>query len=207
MVYFALIFEEYEVVATTKGAVLDFTLALLYLALTMACEVLLSGSGVYSSLDSSIPLYRGVIWSAAILWTLVSTGRLWFYARSRGSMSDLVNSPPALAPFWAKAEKSYKLSKGTRKATAYACLFLFVFLTALPTIFSSLMAIVVLCDPNVVQEYKNCTVWESTESKRIATGTLLIAQAVIPGMLVLAPVCLVFLFVFAVCKVDCCDDD
>ena len=62
--------------------------------------------------------------------------------------------------------------------------------------------------PYVVQEYKNCTVWESTESRQISTRTLqLIAQAVIPWLLSLAPVCLVFLFVFAICKDDCCDDD
>ena len=64
------------------------------------------------------------------------------------------------------------------------------------------MADEVLCDPNVVQGY-NCTVWQSTESKRIATGTLLIAQAAIPGSLVMIPVCFSILFVFAIC----CEDD
>ena len=36
-------------------------------------------SGVYSSLDY-MPYYRGAIWSAAIVWTLVSSDRLVFYS-------------------------------------------------------------------------------------------------------------------------------
>ena len=213
MAIFALIFE-----AQTKGAILDFTLALLYLALTIACDVLLLDSGIYSSLDETIETsyYRGAIWLAAIVWTIVSAVRLWFYASK--PISNGTQPEPTLPPFYAgrpfEGQSMRDLVKNifsnpskSKKPRHFASLLLFVIFTVLPTIFSSLMASVVLCDPNVVQEYQNCTVWESTESKRIATGTLLIAQAVIPGALVSIPVCFTFLFVFAVCKDDCCDDD
>ena len=213
MAIFALIFE-----AQTKGAILDFTLALLYLALTIACDVLLLDSGIYSSLDETIETsyYRGAIWLAAIVWTIVSAVRLWFYASK--PISNGAQPEPTLPPFYAgrpfEGQSMRDLVKNifsnpskSKKPRHFASLLLFVIFTVLPTIFSSLMASVVLCDPNVVQEYQNCTVWESTESKRIATGTLLIAQAVIPGALVSIPVCFSFLFVFAVCKDDCCDDN
>ena len=213
MAIFALIFE-----AQTKGAILDFTLALLYLALTIACDVLLLDSGIYSSLDETIETsyYRGAIWLAAIVWTIVSAVRLWFYASK--PISNGTQPEPTLPPFYAgrpfEGQSMRDLVKNifsnpskSKKPRHFASLLLFVIFTVLPTIFSSLMASVVLCDPNVVQEYQNCTVWESTESKRIATGTLLIAQAVIPGALVSIPVCFTFLFVFAVCKDDCCDDN
>ena len=214
MAIFVLIFEAWEM-GTTKGATLDFALALLYLALTIACDVLLLDSGIYSSLDET-SYYRGAIWSAAIVWTIVSAVRLWFYASK--PISNGTQPEPTLPPFYAgrplEGQSMRDLVKNifsnpskSKKPRHFASLLLFVILTVLPTIFSSLMASVVLCDPNVVQEYQNCTVWESTESKRIATGTLLIAQAVIPGALVSIPVCFSFLFVFAVCKDDCCDDD
>ena len=74
MAIFALILN-----STTKGATLDFTLALFYLVLTITCEALLVDSGLYNSLNY-MPYYRGAMWSAAVVWTLVSGGRLWFYA-------------------------------------------------------------------------------------------------------------------------------
>ena len=69
----------------------------------------------------------------------------------------------------------------------------------------SIMADEVLCDPNVVQGY-NCTVWESTESRRIATGTLLIAQALIPGFILSIPVLVALLFPFVICCHECEDE-
>ena len=81
MAIFALISTYLPTLGTTKGATLDFTLALLYLVLTITCEALLVDSGVYYSLNY-MPYYRGVMWSAAVVWILVSGGRLWFYARN-----------------------------------------------------------------------------------------------------------------------------
>ena len=192
MAIFALFF-------STKGAILDFTLALLYLVLTIACEVLLLDSGVYSSLDY-MPYYRGAMWLAAIVWILVSSGRLWFHV-TKHSESTLCCTLPN------HVNNSFKnASKDTRKKIGMACLWLFVIFTCVPTVFSSVMASVVFCGPNMVEETKNCTIWESTESKRIATGTLLIAQAIIPGILVLIPVGFSFCFLYEICKLDCQDD-
>ena len=196
MAIFALILN-----STTKGATLDFTLALFYLVLTITCEALLVDSGLYNSLNY-MPYYRGAMWSAAVVWTLVSGGRLWFYA-SKPILNETSSSMRDLVKNFFKNR-----SKDTRKCIGFTCLWVFVFFTVMPTTFSSIMASVVLCAaPNMVDETKNCTIWESTESKRIATGTLLIAQALVPGILVLIPVCFSILFVIAVCKMDCCDDD
>ena len=155
MAIFALILEECEV-GKTKGAILDFTLALLYLALTIACDVLLSGSGVYPSNDYTTG-YRGAVWSAAIVWTLVSAARLWFYASKpvlKGTQPE-----PTLPPFYRG-----KVFEGTlrdfvknifcnpsrsKKPMHVVCLLLFVTLTCLPIIFSSIMAGEVLCDPSI----------------------------------------------------------
>ena len=204
--------------ATTKGAILDFTLALLYLALTIACDVLLLGSGVYPSLDGA-SIYRGAVWAAAIVWTLVSVVRLWFYA----SKTILIGAQPEpnLPPFYARkpfegtfcqsmrdlVKNIFSNPSKSKKPRHFASLLLFVILTGMPTIFSSLMASVVLCDPNIIQEYQNCTVWESTESEHMATGTLLIAQALIPGILLSIPVFVAILFPFAICVDECKDDD
>ena len=184
MAIFALILN-----SKTKGAILDFTLALLYLVLTITCEALLLDSGLYNSLNY-MPYYRGAMWSAAVVWTLVSGGRLWFYAsksilcETSSSMRDLVKN------FFTRKDTN----KDTRKCIGIACLLVFVFFTCVLTIFSCITTSVVLCAPNMVEKTKNCTIWESTESKRIATGTLLIAQALVPGILVLIPVCISFLF-------------
>ena len=201
MAIFALIFEGWEC-GVVKGAVLDFTLALIYLALTIACDVLLLDSGLYS-FSNYTSIYRGAVWSAAIVWIIVSTVRLWFYA------SKPIHARSCLFEGSCQSMRSFVkniFSNPTRskKPIYFVSLLVFVIFTCLPTIFSSLMADEVLCDPNVVQGY-NCTVWQSTESKRIATGTLLIAQAAIPGSLVMIPVCFSILFVFAICCVD--DDD
>ena len=78
MAIFALVFEQWEG-GTIKGAILDFTLALIYLALTIACDVLLLDSGFYPFSDYT-SIYRGAAWSSAMVWIIVSSVRLWFYA-------------------------------------------------------------------------------------------------------------------------------
>ena len=187
MAIFALFF-------STKGAILDFTLALLYFVLTIACEALLLDSGVYSSLDY-MPYYRGAIWSAAIVWTLVSSDRLLFYSTKHSESKFFCALPTNLV------NTSFNnASKKTQKTIGMACLWLFAIFTCVPTVFSSIMASVVFCGPNMVEETQNCTIWRSTESKRIATGTLLIVQAIIPGILVLIPVGFTFYALYTMIK-------
>lgn len=78
MAIFALIFEGWEC-GVVKGAILDFTLALIYLALTIACDVLLLDSGFYPFSDYT-SIYRGAAWSSTMVWIIVSSVRLWFYS-------------------------------------------------------------------------------------------------------------------------------
>ena len=140
-----------------------------------------------------------------MVWIIVSTVRLWFYA------SKPIHARSCLFEGSCQSMRSFVkniFSNPTRskKPIYFVSLLVLVMFTCLPTIFSSLMADEVLCDPNVAQGY-NCTVWESTESKRIATGTLLIAQALIPGFILSIPVLVVMLFPFMICCVECEDED
>ena len=142
MAIFALIFEEWEC-GVVKGAVLDFSLALIYLALTIACDVLLLDSGLYSFSDYT-SIYRGAVWSAAIVWIIVSTVRLWFYA------SKPIHARNCLFEGSCQSMRSFVkniFSNPTRskKPIYFVSLLVLVMFTCLPTIFSSLMADEVLC--------------------------------------------------------------
>ena len=158
-----------------RGAILDLTLSTLYLLLTAACDFLLT-EGFRTSFDvNSMRVYRGAIWSTAIVWTVVSVGRVCYYVKELSFYSNL--------------------PKNIRKAVGLSSLLLLVFCTAMIIVFHFMMISIVLCgdlppDKDLVLE---CGIWESTEVRRKITGTLLVVQVLIPGILLVIPMGLVLI--------------